>query len=233
MQMYCWMKSKGLKHVILWWRRNSENLMMVVRETFTSSNRANMSRSMSETGTSRNWAKSSKSSFCPSSFLALFPYSCRTFSMFLGFSLGQRKGTNIKVTYRWNLEKLQPIMREKREKQSMAERDSVNHVQTPPHFKLHYTELFAALFFFFQLEHMIPLLYPTLLSPLHCQWPLSEPTVRGTGRWSNKMLRASESAHVTPHPSNHKKWMNTSIQINKWIGYHTSTPFRTPPSRYY
>lgn len=58
---------------------------------FTSSNRANMSRSMSETGTSRNWAKSSKSNFCPSSFLARFPYSCRTFSVFLGFSLGQQK----------------------------------------------------------------------------------------------------------------------------------------------
>lgn len=50
-----------------------------------------MSRSMSETGTSRNWAKSSKPSFCPSSFLALFPYSCRTFSVFLGFSLGRQE----------------------------------------------------------------------------------------------------------------------------------------------
>lgn len=57
---------------------------------FTSSKRLNMSRSMSETGTSRNCAKLSKSSFCPSSFLARFPYSCRTFSMFLGLSLAQR-----------------------------------------------------------------------------------------------------------------------------------------------
>lgn len=66
------------------------NLEWKVSGGFTSSNRENVSRNMSETGTSRNCAKSSKSSFCPSSFLARFPYSCRTFSVFLGLSLAQR-----------------------------------------------------------------------------------------------------------------------------------------------
>lgn len=66
------------------------NLEWKVSGGFTSSNRENVSRNMSETGTSRNCAKSSKSSFCPSSFLARFPYSCRTFSVFLGLSLEQR-----------------------------------------------------------------------------------------------------------------------------------------------